>query len=146
MRQSYPESYPFENNPKTGSNIINLPKTCSNSFYGGQTTLYKIEKGFKQLCNAVIIRFYDELYQPNAIDDFGVNQSKCDESWSMDNLKSSYFLRIMKYKFSILLFFTFFISFSQVINLNESHLIDYLRTSQLLGKFKNDSFTLNHLI
>ena len=49
----------------------------------------------------------------------------------------------MKYKFSILLFFTFFISFSQVINLNESYLIDYLRTSQLLGKFKNDvSFTL----
>ena len=34
-------------------------------------------------------------------------------------------------------------SFSQTINLNESYLTDYLRTSQLLGKFKNEvSFTL----
>lgn len=94
LRQSYPESYPFENNPKTGSNIINLPKTCQNSFYGAQTTLYKIEKGFKHSGNAVVIRFYDELYQPNAIDDFGVNQSKCDESWSMDNLK----VRVISYE------------------------------------------------
>ena len=66
LRQSYPESYPFENNPKTGSNIINLPKICQDSFYGAQTTLYKIEKGFKHSGNAVVIRFYDELYQPNA--------------------------------------------------------------------------------
>ena len=94
LRQSYPESYPFENNPKTGSNIINLPKTCQNSFYGTETTLYKIEKGFKHSGNAVVIRFYDELYQPNAIDDFGDNQSKCDESWSMDNLK----VRVISYK------------------------------------------------
>ena len=94
LRQSYPESYPFENNPKTGNNIINLPKTCQKSFYGAQTTLYKIEKGFKHSGNAVVIRFYDELYQPNAIDDFGVNQSKCDESWSMDNLK----VRVISYE------------------------------------------------
>ena len=49
----------------------------------------------------------------------------------------------MKYNFFLFLFFTFFISFSQTINLNESYLIDYLRTSQLLGKFESDvSFTL----
>ena len=49
----------------------------------------------------------------------------------------------MKYNFFIFLFFTFFISSSQTINLNESHLTDYLRTSQLIGKFRNDiSFTL----
>ena len=48
----------------------------------------------------------------------------------------------MKYKLFLLLLFTFFVSFSQTINLNESYLSDYLRTSQLLGKFKNDiSFT-----
>ena len=94
LRQSFPENYPFENNPKTGNNTLNLPKKCEKSFYGGPTTLYKIEKGFKHSGNAVIIRFYDELYQPNAIDDFGVNQSKCDESWSMDNLK----VRVISYK------------------------------------------------
>jgi hypothetical protein len=94
LRQSYPENYPFENNPKTGSSSTELPKKCANSFYGGQTTLYKIEKVFKHSGNAVVIRFYDELYQPNAIDDFGVNQSKCDESWSIDNLK----VRVISYK------------------------------------------------
>jgi hypothetical protein len=94
LRQSYPENYPFENNPKTGNERTNLPQRCENSFYGAPTTLYKIEKGFKHSGNAVVIRFYDELYQPNAIDDFGVNQSKCDESWSMDNLK----VRVISYK------------------------------------------------
>ena len=48
----------------------------------------------------------------------------------------------MKYIFSLFFFFTFILSSSQTINLNESYLTDYLRTSQLLGKFKNDvSFT-----
>ena len=52
----------------------------------------------------------------------------------------------MKYQFSLLIFFTFLISNSQTINLNESYLSDYLRTSQLLGKFKSDiSFTLKPL-
>jgi len=94
LRQSFPENYPFENNPKTGNNKINLPKKCEKSFYGAPTTLYKIEKGFKHSGDAIIIRFYDELYQPNAIDDFGVNQSKCDESWSMDNLR----VRVISYQ------------------------------------------------
>ena len=49
----------------------------------------------------------------------------------------------MKYKFFIFLFFIFLNSFSQTINLNESDLTDYLRTSQLLGEFKSDvSFTV----
>jgi hypothetical protein len=52
----------------------------------------------------------------------------------------------MKYKLFLFLFFTFFISNSQTINLNESYLTDYLRISQLLGEFKeNISFTLNPL-
>ena len=94
LRQSYPESYPFENNPKTGHSIDNLPDICTDSFFGDKTTLYKIEKGFKHSGNAVIIRFYDELYQPNAIDKDGLNQSKCDESWSIDNIK----VRAIAYK------------------------------------------------
>ena len=94
LRQSYPETYPFENNPMTGSIKNNLPKTCNNSFFGGETSLYKIEKGFKSSGNSIILRFSDELYQPNAIDKDGIPQEKCDESWSMDNIK----IRIMKYK------------------------------------------------
>ena len=93
LRQSYPENYPFQNNPKTGNNLVDLPKICTDSFFGGETTLYKIEKVFKHSGNAVVIKFYDELYQPNAIDDFGVVQSKCDESWSIDNLK----VRVISY-------------------------------------------------
>ena len=49
----------------------------------------------------------------------------------------------MKYKLFLFLIFTFFTSNSQTINLNESYLTDYLRTSQLLGKLENYiSFTL----
>ena len=49
----------------------------------------------------------------------------------------------MKHIFFLSLFFTFIISYSQTINLNESYLTDYLRTSQLIGNFKSDvSFTL----
>ena len=95
LRQSYPEAYPFENNPKSGNLVKNLPKKCLNSFFGGDgSTLYKIEKTFRHSGSAVVIRFYDELYQPNAIDKYGVVQSKCDESWSIDNLK----VRSISYK------------------------------------------------
>lgn len=93
LRQSYPEIYPFDNNPKTGSVQTGLPKICENSFFGGKSTLYKIEKGFRHSGNAIVIRFYDELYQPNAIDKDGMVQSKCDESWSLDNLK----VRVISY-------------------------------------------------
>ena len=52
----------------------------------------------------------------------------------------------MKYNLFLFLFFTFLVSSSQTINLNESYLTDYLRTSQLLGDFKSDvSFTLKPL-
>ena len=55
---------------------------------------YKIEKNFSSSGKAIILRFYDELYQPNAIDKDGVPQQKCDESWSIDNLK----IRVVSYK------------------------------------------------
>ena len=49
----------------------------------------------------------------------------------------------MKYILFLFLFFTFIVSYSQTVNLNESYLNDYLRTSQLQGNFKSDiSFTL----
>tara|TARA_B100001175_G_scaffold239474_1_gene205747 strand:- start:4136 stop:4822 length:687 start_codon:yes stop_codon:yes gene_type:complete len=94
LRQSYPENFPYENNPKTGSFKTNLAKICQNNFFGGKTSLYKIEKEFRSNGNAIVLRFYDELYQPNAIDKDGIPQEKCDESWSLDNLK----IRVVSYK------------------------------------------------
>ena len=94
LRQSYPIPFPFENLPKNGAYKTDLPEICSNNFFGGKTTLYKIEKGFLTSGKSVVVRFYDELYQPNAIDKDGIPQQKCDESWSMDNLK----IRAIKYK------------------------------------------------
>lgn len=93
LRQSYPENYPFENNPKTGSFKTDLDRKCDNNFFGDKTSLYKIEKSFRSNGDAVVLRFYDELYQPNAIDKDGIVQSKCDESWSLDNLK----VRVISY-------------------------------------------------
>ena len=94
LRQSYPENYPFEHNPKTGSFKVNLSKVCPKSFFGGKTTMYQLEKGFKSSGKNIVVRFYDELYQPNAIDKDGIPQQKCDESWSMDNLS----VRVIKYQ------------------------------------------------
>ena len=80
LRQSYPEVFPFENPPREGSSRL-LPGLCSLESDFDGTTLYTIEKGFEHTENALLIRFYDQLYQPNAVD------QRCDESWSLDNLK-----------------------------------------------------------
>ena len=93
LKQSYPGDYPSDNNPGTGHIETNLPKKCNNNFFSGPTSLYKIEKGFNSTGGAVVVRFFDELYQPNAIDKDGIPQQKCDESWSLDNLK----IRVVKY-------------------------------------------------
>lgn len=93
LRQSYPNIYPNVNNPKTGFFEENLPKKCD-GFFGGPTTLYKFEKTFRHNGNSIVLRIHDKLYQPNAIDNFGNLQQKCDESWSIDNLK----IRGVKYK------------------------------------------------
>lgn len=94
LLQSYPDSYPSNNNPKTGSFKTNLDEMCAGNFFGGPTTLYKIEKGFRSNGDAIVLRFYDQLYQPNAIDKDGIPQEKCDESWSLDNLR----IRAVKYQ------------------------------------------------
>jgi hypothetical protein len=77
LQQSYPNDYPFINNPKIGSTIKNLPGFCTSD---GETTLYKITKQFKHYENAMILSFYDKLLQSNVAD------PKCDESWSIDNI------------------------------------------------------------
>ena len=80
LKQSYPNVYPFENLPRKGLSRL-LPGLCSLASNSDGTTLYTIEKGFEHQGNALLIRFYDKLYQPNTVDE------RCDESWSLDNLK-----------------------------------------------------------
>jgi hypothetical protein len=80
LRQSYPNVFPFENSPRRGFSRL-LPGLCSLASNSDGTTLYTIEKIFEHKDNALLIRFYDKLYQPNSVDE------KCDESWSLDNLK-----------------------------------------------------------
>lgn len=94
LKQSYPNNYPFDNNPTKGAFRTNLDRKCENNFFGGPTSLYKIEKTFRNSGNAIIVRFFDELYQPNAIDRNGKVQFKCDESWSVDNIS----VRAIKYQ------------------------------------------------
>ncbi len=94
LRQSYPENFPADNNPKNGSFKVNLEEICNNNFFGGPTSLYKIEKSFRSGGDAIVLSFFDELYQPNAIDNDGITQEKCDESWSIDNLR----VRVISYK------------------------------------------------
>jgi len=92
-RQSFPQAYPFENNPTSGANKIHLPRTCK-GYWGGPTSLYKIEKSFEHKGQGILLRIYDELFQPNAIDDQGFSAEMCDESWSIDNIE----IRIVSYR------------------------------------------------
>ncbi len=95
-RQSFPEEYPYENNPMSGASQTALSPSCNiiGSAWEPSTTLYKIEKSFRHTGNSLAIRFYDELYQPNAIDSDGKSIELCDESWSLDNLR----IRIVSFK------------------------------------------------
>ena len=94
LKQSYPNSFPYTNNPKSGSQETNLIENCNATGWNNvKTTQYKIEKGFDHSGNSLIIRFHDKLFQPNAINAQGESIAKCDESWSMDNIK----IRVIAY-------------------------------------------------
>ena len=77
--QSYPNIYPFVNNPQEGSTTT-LPGLCLYADQLDGTTLYKFEKWFPHDRQEVSISIYDKLKQSNALD------PQCDESWSIDNL------------------------------------------------------------
>lgn len=94
LRQSFPDSYPSDNPPQTGARFTDFEGKCPKNFFGGSSSLYSIEKVFKSSGNSAVIRFYDQLYQPNAVDKDGKSMQKCDESWSLDNLK----VRALNYK------------------------------------------------
>ena len=49
LRQSYPEAFPYENNPKTGSFKTDLNDICPNSFLVDQLHFIKLKKGLEAL-------------------------------------------------------------------------------------------------
>lgn len=80
LDQSYPYSYPFVRDARTGWVPIALPGLCliKESPFG--TSLYHFERSFRYERESLTIDFYDRLLQTNS------PNPKCDESWSMDNL------------------------------------------------------------
>lgn len=80
--QSYPANYlNSNNNPKTGAANKLLPGVCIRAGEVGGTTLYKITKVIAHSAGSVSIKCVDRLIQTNS------QSPKCDESWSIDNLK-----------------------------------------------------------
>lgn len=79
LTQSYPNEYPFQNNPRTGARR-NRGGLCARRGVTGGTTEYFFERTFSHEDPSIIFSFYDELFQSNVAD------NKCDESWGMDNL------------------------------------------------------------
>jgi hypothetical protein len=79
--QSYPFDYPnYYNNPKTGSYRNDLPGVCHFAGNPNGTTQYKIKKTFTHSNSTLLLKCLDKLVQTNA------NDTKCDESWSVDNI------------------------------------------------------------
>jgi len=79
--QSYPHFFPFPNEARQEAIRENLPGLCLWKTSPTGTSRYKIVKVYPHNRNASVIRFYDRLIQTNSFD------PKCDESWSLDNLK-----------------------------------------------------------
>jgi len=80
--QSYPADYPVQSyNPKSGASRTDLPGFCSQAGKPNGTTLYKIHKSISHSGTGITIRCLDKLKQAYAAD------PKCDESWSVDNIK-----------------------------------------------------------
>ena len=68
------------NYPKTGVYKM-LPGVCSAVADAEGTSWYKISKTIRHNSSSMVLSFKDELIQSNT------NNQKCDESWSIDNLK-----------------------------------------------------------
>lgn len=79
--QSFPADYPNQSyNPKSGASVTGLPGFCdANSEVG--TTLYKIHKSISHSDKTLLIQCLDLLKSK------GVADAKCNQSWSVDNIK-----------------------------------------------------------
>lgn len=80
LQQAFPKTYPFNNAPRSGATRLTWGR-CAYSHLSAGTSVYSIEKSFFHTGGDLIIRFEDLTIQQNT------DSPKCDESWSMDNLK-----------------------------------------------------------
>lgn len=81
--QSYPNEFPFYNDPRTGADVKYLEGRClyADSPFG--SSRYRIEKIFPHNKSSMVIAFYDRLKQDAPF------PALCEESWSLDNLNIS---------------------------------------------------------
>jgi hypothetical protein len=80
--QSYPYNYPNNyNNPKKAAYRTDLPGACSLLNNPNATSLYRIEKTFSHSDSKLLLKCLDKLIQTDSAD------PKCDESWSVDNIR-----------------------------------------------------------
>ncbi len=81
LRQSFPNNYFRQNDPKSGAIDINLPGFCSLRGVNNFTTKYRVTQLISHSGSSVKITLGDELKQTNAPD------PKCDESWSLSKVE-----------------------------------------------------------
>lgn len=81
LKQSYPNDYFRQNNPKSGAIETNIPGLCLFGAFPRYTTKYRITKLIKHTASSVKLTLGDELVQTNVPDPL------CDESWSVGKIE-----------------------------------------------------------
>lgn len=81
LRQSYPQDYFRQNDPKSGAVQTNLPGLCLFGASQNYTTRYSISRLVSHRSSSVKIIFGDELKALNSLDPV------CDESWSIAKIE-----------------------------------------------------------
>ena len=81
LKQSYPQDYFRQNNPKSGAVQTNLPGLCLFGAFQSYTTRYSISRLISHNSSSVRLTFGDELKALNSSDPL------CDESWSIAKIE-----------------------------------------------------------
>jgi hypothetical protein len=81
LKQSYPQDYFRQNNPKAGAIQTNLPGLCLFGAFQNYSTRYRISRMISHSTDSVKITLGDELLQTNSPDPL------CDESWSVGKIE-----------------------------------------------------------
>ncbi|TVP49959.1 MAG: hypothetical protein EA341_08295 [Mongoliibacter sp.] len=81
LKQSYPNDYFRQNDPRSGAVETNIPGLCLFGAFPRYTTKYRITKIIRHTASSVKVTLGDELVQTNTDD------PACDESWSIGEIK-----------------------------------------------------------
>lgn len=81
LKQSYPNNYFRQNDPKSGAIETNIPGLCLFGAFPRYTTKYHISKMIRHTAPSVKVTLGDELVQTNTAD------PACDESWSVGKIE-----------------------------------------------------------